>query len=31
MKNCDVMKWKITHIFHEGNHCADKLANFGLD
>jgi len=24
------MKFKVTHIFHEGNHCANKLTNLGL-
>jgi len=24
------MQFKVTHIYHEGNACADKLANFGV-
>ncbi|WVZ19886.1 hypothetical protein V8G54_007208 [Vigna mungo] len=28
---CNDIEFKISHIFREGNHCADKLTNLGLD
>jgi len=31
MKNYDLIQFKVSHIFYEGNHCAYKLANFETD
>jgi len=27
---CGTIRFRVTHIFHEGNACADKLANLGF-
>jgi len=31
IKICKEIEFKVSHIFCEENHCADKLASLGLD
>jgi len=31
MKLCQEIEFRVSHIFHERNHCADKLALLGLE